>query len=58
MYDEVTYDTVLEKKLGVMDMEAITMCRDENIKIVVMNIDTENGLVRLMNGEKIGTIVK
>lgn len=58
MYDEVTYDTVLEKKLGVMDMEAITMCRDEKIKIVVMNIDTENGLVRLMNGEKIGTIVK
>ena len=57
MYDDVTYDTVIEKKLGVMDMEAITMCRDENIKIVVMNIDTENGLVRLMNGEKIGTIV-
>ena len=58
MYDEVTYETVIENKLGVMDIEAITMCRDKKIQIVVMNINTNNGLVRLINGESLGTIVK
>ena len=58
MYDAVSYQEVLDKKLGVMDMEAIEMCRDNKIEIVVMNIDTQDGLSRIIHGEKIGTIVK
>lgn len=58
MYDTVSYQMVIDNKLGVMDMEAIEMCRNNKIEIVVMNIDTKNGLSRIIHGEKIGTIVK
>lgn len=58
MYDTISYQAVIDNKLGVMDMEAIEMCRDNEIEIVVMNIDTHNGLSRIIHGEKIGTIVK
>lgn len=58
MYDTVSYETVIDNKLGVMDMEAIEMCRNNKIGIMVMNIDTKNGLSRIIHGEKIGTIVK
>lgn len=58
MYDTVSYQTVIDNKLGVMDMEAIEICRNNKIEIVVMNIDTKNGLSRIIHGEKIGTIVK
>lgn len=58
MYDTVGYQTVIDNKLGIMDMEAIEMCRNNKIEIVVMNIDTKNGLSRIIHGEKIGTIVK
>ncbi len=57
MYHNVSYQEVLDKKLGVMDMEAIEMCRDNHIEIVVMNIDNEDGLVKAINGEMIGTKV-
>ena len=57
MYHTVSYQEVLDRKLGVMDMEAIEMCRDNHIEIVVMNIDNEDGLVEAINGEMIGTKV-
>lgn len=57
MYHTVSYQEVLDKKLGVMDMEAFEMCRDNHIEIVVMNIDNEDGLVEAINGEMIGTKV-
>ena len=44
MYHTVSYKEVIDKKLGVMDMEAIEICRDNNIKIVVTNIDNVNVL--------------
>lgn len=58
MYHTVSYQEVLDKKLGVMDMEAIQMCKDNKIEIVVMNIDTPDGIKRVLAGEEIGTIVK
>ena len=57
MYDEVTFDEVLEKELGVMDLSAIEICRDNNIQIVVTNIDNENALKDIINGKKVGTRV-
>ena len=57
MYHTVSYQEVLDKELGVMDMEAIEMCRDNHVEIVVMNIDNEDGLVKAINGEMIGTKV-
>ena len=57
MYNEITFDEVLEKELGVMDLSAMEICRDNNIEIVVTNIDNESALIDLINGKKIGTRV-
>lgn len=56
-YDIVTYDEVLEKELGVMDLSAIEICRDNDIQIIVTDIDDENGLIKIINNEDIGTKV-
>lgn len=57
MYNEVTFDEVIEKELGVMDLSAMEICKDNNIEIVVTNIDNENALKDIVNGKKIGTRV-
>lgn len=57
MYDEVTFNEVLEKELGVMDLSSMEMCRDSGIEIVVMNIDNDTGFEDLMNGKRVGTRV-
>lgn len=57
MYNEVTFDEVLEKELGVMDLSAMEICRDNNIEIVVTNIDNKSALKDIINGKKVGTRV-
>ena len=57
MYHTVSYKEVIDKKLGVMDMEAIEICRDNNIKIVVTNIDNVNALDDIIEDKNIGTVV-
>lgn len=57
MYDEITFDDVLEKKLGVMDLSAIEICKNNNIEIVVTNIDNEAALLDIVNGKIVGTRV-
>lgn len=56
-YDTITYDEIYNKGLKVMDLTATTMCKENNLPIVVFNMDIEGNLKRLMNGEPIGTIV-
>ena len=57
-YERVSYDEVLEKQLGIMDMEAIEMCRDNNISIVVTDINNDDCLIDVYyNGNK-GTRVE
>lgn len=57
MYDDVSYDEVLNKKLGVMDLEAIQMCKENNIDIYVVNINDKDCLNKIYLGEKVGTHV-
>lgn len=57
MYDSVTFDEVLEKELGIMDLQAMEMCRDNNIQIIVTNIDNEIALESIVKGKIIGTRV-
>ena len=57
MYDEVSFDEVIAKELGIMDLAAMKMCQDNNIEIVVMNIDNESGYDDLINNKKVGTRV-
>ena len=56
-YDEVTFDEVLEKELGIMDLKAMEMCRDNNIEIIVTNINNETSLEDIVSGKMIGTRV-
>ncbi len=58
MYSRLDYDQVLIRKLQVMDATAIVLCRDNNIPLRVMNISDHGALMRLLQGEDIGTLVE
>lgn len=57
-FDELTYMEVIKRELGVMDATATTLCKDNNIPIVVFSLDIPNNIVKVCQGEKIGTIVR
>lgn len=57
-FSEITYDEVLERNLKVMDLTAITMCRENKMPIYVFDMDTVGNLQKVMCGEEIGTLVK
>jgi len=57
-YDTVTYMETLEKRLGVMDATAISLARDNNLPIIVFNLFKEGNIRRVIQGEKLGTIVE
>ena len=57
-FDEITYLEVLNKQLKVMDSTATSLCMDNNIPLVVFGIDDPENIVRIIKGEKIGTLVK
>lgn len=56
--DEITYLEVLNKKLNVMDTTATSLCMDNDIPILVFDINKSGNLKKLIEGKKIGTIVK
>ena len=56
-YTQITYDEILEMQLKVMDLTAITMCRENNMPIYVFDMDTVGNLEKVMNGQQIGTLV-
>lgn len=56
-YETVTHTEVLEKNLKVMDSTAASLCRDNNIKILVFNLSDPHNIVRAVCGESIGTLV-
>lgn len=57
-YDEITYLDILNKDLKVMDSTATSLCKDNNIPIIVFGIDKPENMVKIVKGENIGTIVK
>ena len=57
-YDEISYAEVLNKDLKVMDSTATALCKDNNIPLQVFAIADPENIVRVVKGEKIGTIVK
>ena len=57
-FDELTYMDVLSKNLKVMDATATTLCKDNNIPIVVFNMDVSGNIAKAVSGEEIGTIVR
>lgn len=57
-YDEITYLDILNKDLKVMDSTATSLCRDNNIPLIVFGIDEPTNITKAVKGEKIGTIVR
>ncbi|HBR96080.1 MAG TPA: UMP kinase [Gammaproteobacteria bacterium] len=57
-YERVGYDEAIGKKLGVMDTTALVMCRDNAIPIKIFDLNKEGDLIRVICGEKVGSIVE
>lgn len=56
-YDQLSYDEVLEKKLGVMDLTAICLCRDHNMPLRVFAMEQVGALLSIVRGGSVGTLV-
>jgi uridylate kinase len=56
-YDEISFSEVISKRLKVMDSTAFTMCRDNNMPIIVFDMNTSGNLSKVINGEKTGTLI-
>ena len=56
-FHDISYNEVLARGLKVMDLTAICMCQDNNLPIYVFNMDVQGNLLRVMQGEDIGTLV-
>lgn len=54
----LSYDEVIEQRLGVMDATAIVMCRDQNMPLRVFNMNKPGTLMKVIMGEQEGTLVK
>ncbi|MEN9440329.1 MAG: hypothetical protein RLZ33_405 [Bacteroidota bacterium] len=57
-FESISFDDVYAKGLNVMDMTAFTLCKENNLPIIVFDMDTPGNLKKLLDGEKVGTIVK
>ncbi|HKJ44152.1 MAG TPA: UMP kinase [Sunxiuqinia sp.] len=56
-YDKISFDEVYNRGLKVMDLTATTMCKENNLPIVVFNMNQKGNLIKVLSGENIGTVV-
>jgi uridylate kinase len=56
-YDELTYMDILQKGLRVMDMTAVSLCKDNNMPMIVFNMNCPGNIRRVVLGEKVGSLV-
>ncbi|HSW69618.1 MAG TPA: UMP kinase [Gammaproteobacteria bacterium] len=56
-YSVLTYDEILEQRLGVMDLNAILLCRDNRLPLRVFNMNKPDALQQIIFGEDVGTLV-
>jgi uridylate kinase len=57
-YSQLTYDEVIAKRLGVMDLTAILLCQEHNLPLRVFNMNKQGAMKKIMLGEDIGTVIK
>lgn len=57
-YDKITYDDIIINGLKVMDLTSCALCKQNSIPITVFDFNLENSLVKILNNEKVGTIVE
>lgn len=56
-FDEISYDEIYTRGLKVMDLTATTLCKENGLPIIVFDMDTPGNLKKVLDGEKIGTLV-
>lgn len=56
-FESITYDEIYNMGLKIMDLTATTLCKENNMPIIVFDMDTPGNLVKLLSGDKIGTLV-
>ena len=57
-FDKITFASVISLGLSVMDMTAFTLCQENDLPIVVFDINTRENLLRIVQGEQVGTLVE
>ena len=58
MYKEISYKDVISKKLGVMDLTAITLCEENQMPIRVFDGTKKDNIYKVLTGDKLGTVIK
>ena len=56
-FSDISYDEIIARNLKVMDLSAIVMCRDNHLPLYVFNMDVKGNLLRVLQGEPLGTLV-
>ncbi|MFM7767117.1 MAG: UMP kinase [Bacteroidota bacterium] len=56
-FDTISFNEVFERDLKVMDMTAFTLCQENNLPIIVFDMNRRGNLLKLMSGQKVGTLV-
>jgi uridylate kinase len=57
LFREITFQEALDRKLRIMDLTALTLCLENRLPLVVFNIQKDGNLVRVLRGERVGTLV-
>ncbi len=57
-FDQITFEEVYNRDLKVMDMTAFTLCQENNLPIIVFDMNKKGNLMKVVSGEKVGTLVK
>lgn len=57
MFNSISYQDAIEKDLKVMDMTAITLCKENSLPILVFNMNVKGNLKRIISGEELGTLI-
>ena len=56
-FDRISFDEVYKRGLKIMDMTATTLCKENNLPVLVFNMDVKGNLKKVLSGKKIGTLV-
>ena len=56
-FNELSFDEAYERNLKIMDMTAFTLCKENNLPIIVFDMNKPGNLIKLVEGEKVGTLI-
>ena len=56
-FEKISFDEIYSRNLKVMDLTAATLCKENNLPVLVFNMDKNGNLLKVISGENIGTIV-